>query len=431
MRQMRQTSVGGLHRLMQKTPDAGGETPNLAPAPFNLNQSSAVCLPLVSDSKRLIWIHSNQINLQLDVAAELDKAFDRFPYLTQNQTAALAQCCSLHPDQVKVWFMVQRLRYGISWDYEDILNVQRKLFTSRGTEELKSDRRKENKWKREVKESGRKEAGEVRREQSANEGRMMGENVRANEPLEIKSKQEQPVKYRCVELEKDQRKKWKRMTATGTMGGKKRSVDEGVMESAGEAEITSDEVEMKSTRSKPTQSKTTHFTRKTNKRLIQEWPARKSFVVPDEVLDASSPVQLIHMTQIEKKVEGKLCAESTNPSGALTDGGKLKKLEEGADNPVVAQIRSSTKKQSQLVMMRAAFLECQYPDSEGYNQLAMLIGVSRGVLVQWFSDMRYYIKKVIPRWMNQEQHRRVLANIKYRQNLNELAKSCRGGGKAT
>ncbi|XP_029310880.1 homeobox and leucine zipper encoding b isoform X3 [Cottoperca gobio] len=140
MKKMRQ-KVDAVPQLQHKTPSAPGETLSemtIAPMAFNLNQSSTVCLPLVSDSQMLIWVHSNEINLQPDGAAELDKAFDRFPYITQKQTAALAQRCSLHPDQVKVWFMVQRLLYGISWDYKDISRVRRKFKSSQGKEELQT-----------------------------------------------------------------------------------------------------------------------------------------------------------------------------------------------------------------------------------------------------------------------------------------------------
>ncbi|XP_044039502.1 homeobox and leucine zipper encoding b isoform X2 [Siniperca chuatsi] len=480
-----------MREMRQKTPGARGETQtssdiNFAPVGFSLNQNSAVCLPLVSDSQRLIWVHSNQINLQIDGAAELDKAFDRFPYLTQKETAALAQRCSLHPDQVKVWFMVQRLRYGISWDYKDIHKVQMKFKSSRGKvelhnrmgEEVKEDTGENNTWKREVKESGGKKAGKVREELSTNERRMMGENVRANERLERKFKQERlmkKIKDREVEEEENKRnthKKRKRVTVIDKMGKKRmKQGDEAVVERAGEVEIRSDKVERESTKSKSTQLETTLFTRKemkakANKRLqsVQGWPADKSFVVPDEPLDASplliplsqtkafdgppltdnkppnngmTPVKSSFegKTEMKARLEGELHAESTNYNGAVADFGKLKELMEVNNNPVdgCTPIRCNTKTHTQLAMMKVAFSHCQYPDREEYNRLVMLIGVPRYTLIQWFGDMRYYIKKGRPRWMNQEQYSQALATIKYRQCLNALAKAqpSEGGRKAT
>lgn len=410
MRKMRQRVNGGTPSFRQKTPDACGETPtlsevNLAPVAFNLNQMSALVLPLVSDSKKLIWVHSNQVNLKLDGAEELDKAFSRFPYLTQNQTAALAQRCSLQPDQVKVWFMIQRLHYGISWDYKDILEVRSQVGEN---EELQKDRGDNDTLKREGKESGGKKAGEVRKEQSANEGRMMGERMRDNQPWERGMKPGQPLKEekdrKVEELEEDKRntqKKRKRMTVPDKIGKKRRAV-KGVVERAEEVEVTRDNIKRESTKSKPAQSETTLVTRKKKRaKSSQEWPAHKSFVVHDEALDLC-PL---------------LIPLKKNPD-AITDVDKVRELKEVTNYPLVdanAGIRCLTKRQTQLTMMKMAFMLCQYPDSANYDRLGMLIGVPRYMLVQWFSDTRYYVKKGKPRWMNDEQHSQALANIKYRQ----------------
>ncbi|XP_073331209.1 homeobox and leucine zipper encoding b [Pagrus major] len=413
MRQMKQRADEGL--LRQKTPDARGGAEMNA-----MNQISALVLPLVSDSKRLMWVQSNQINLQLDGATELEKAFDRFPYLKEDQTAALAQRCSLHPDQVRVWFIVQRLRYGISWDYKDILNVRRKLKASRGKEELQKGRGENNKFKREVKER--------------------------------KMKQEQPLKEnkdRKVELEEDKsntQKKRKRVTVKDKIAKKSR-VDEGVVERAGE--LNSDEV------------KKTVFTRmkkkaKINKRLLsdQVWPDHKSLVVQDETLDVlpslipltqtqaqtpdtpSTPVRsgFKGKAEMEAKLDGETHAASKNPN--VTDVGRPKVLVNLPNNPVVAdgsaRVHFHTKTRSQLETMKGFFSNCQYPDNGDYDLLATLVGLPRSRLVQWFADMRYYVKKLKPSWLTQEQHQQALANIRYRQYLSTLARALkleRSGGR--
>ncbi|XP_029939880.1 homeobox and leucine zipper encoding b [Salarias fasciatus] len=174
-----------------------------------MSQSSAVVLPVLTVQKTFVWVRSEQIDLQVVGAAELQEAFDAFPYPTSQEMAALAQRCSLHPDQVNVWFMTQRLRYGISWENEDIRN---------------------------------------------------------------------PKSGSCSPL--------------------------------------------------------THRNAKTLRRMS---------------------------------------------------------------------------------MMRTAFLQCQYPDPERYSQLAEDIGISRKLLVQWFNNVRCYIKKSKPRWMSVKQHRQVLAAVRYRQ----------------
>ncbi|XP_074480493.1 homeobox and leucine zipper encoding b [Sebastes fasciatus] len=485
---MRQKAGGGLPLLRQKTPNTPGETlseMNIAPMAFSLNQSNAVCLPLVSDSQGLIWVHSNEINLQLDGAAELEKAFDRFPYLTEKQTAALAQRCFLHPDQVKVWFMVQRLRYGISWDFKDIPKVRTIFKARRGKEKLQNEKGEEvkedrgEKSKREVEDAGGKEAGGVREKQKASEG----ENVRTNERLARKMKQEQPMKKeKDKEVEEDTGntlKKRKRMTVTDKMGKKRiRQGEEGVVETAEEVETRSDDAERGCEKS--TQSETTLFTRKKMKAKadkgllsVQEWPVHESFVVPDELLDAQLipllqtqafdvPPLTDNQTELLKRVDASTSHTRMTPvkssfkgetemqthAESTTDVGKLKELVDMnlvADSSLTAhahtlppRVRWTTKTQTQLDMMRAAFSHSQYPDGEDYNRLARVINVARYELVQWFGDMRYYIKKKgKPGWMSQEQHSRALANVRYRQWLNTLVKmqplvaGSKGDGKAT
>ncbi|XP_035639623.1 zinc fingers and homeoboxes protein 1-like isoform X3 [Oncorhynchus keta] len=121
---------------------AGTASPyNLAPAPFGLNQNHVVCLPLVSEHLKLLWACSDQTQ-ELDGVTYLIEAFNVFPYPTLGETASLAQSCSLHLDQVRVWFMVQRLRYGISWDAEEICMARCKMC---GPNQAKDKKEKEEK----------------------------------------------------------------------------------------------------------------------------------------------------------------------------------------------------------------------------------------------------------------------------------------------
>lgn len=464
MQEMRQTANGRPPSFRQKAYDDRGETPTLseiAPGSFNLNQIGALVLPLVSDGKRLIWVLSKQFDLQLDGAAELDKAFNRFPYLTESQTAALAQRCSLHPDQVQVWFAIQRLRYGISWDYKDILEVETKIKSSRGNEALQKDRGEKNNLKREVKESGGKKAGEALKEPSANEGSVMRENRRDDQQLGRKMKRERALKEEkgreVEELGEDKRhtqKKRTRMTATDKMG-KIRRADEGVVMRAEGVELASDDIKRESTKFRPTQSETKPFTRKNRKAeanksfpSVQEWSAHKSVVMHDEALDpcplltplspnrafdvpplTDSLTPNIHGTPVKSSMEENLEMEAKlegESHAALTTPPKLRELKELTKRPRAvharARIRCSTNTQTQLATMKKAFLRCQYPGREDYDRMVKLIGVSRNMLVQWFSDMRYYVKKVRPRWMNKEEHSQALANIRYKQCLVVLTK---------
>ncbi|XP_012690720.1 homeobox and leucine zipper encoding a [Clupea harengus] len=93
---------------------------------FSTNHNSVVCLPLVSEGLKLVWTQSDQTR-ELDTVPELVQAFNVFPYPTSRELSNLACLCALPLDKVKVWFMVQRIKYGISWTSEEIEETRRKL----------------------------------------------------------------------------------------------------------------------------------------------------------------------------------------------------------------------------------------------------------------------------------------------------------------
>ncbi|XP_072297106.1 homeobox and leucine zipper encoding a [Eucyclogobius newberryi] len=95
-------------------------------ASFTTNTNSAVCLPLVSEGLKLVWTQSDQTS-ELDSIPELVQAFNLFPYPSSREVNLLAKVCVLPLDKVKVWFMVQRIKYGISWSSEEIEETRRKL----------------------------------------------------------------------------------------------------------------------------------------------------------------------------------------------------------------------------------------------------------------------------------------------------------------
>ncbi|XP_070775013.1 homeobox and leucine zipper encoding a [Enoplosus armatus] len=95
-------------------------------ASFTTNHNSVVCLPLVSEGLKLVWTQSDQTR-ELDTIPELVQAFNLFPYPSSREVSTLARVCALPLDKVKVWFMVQRIKYGISWSSEEIEETRRKL----------------------------------------------------------------------------------------------------------------------------------------------------------------------------------------------------------------------------------------------------------------------------------------------------------------
>ncbi|XP_076828836.1 homeobox and leucine zipper encoding a [Brachyhypopomus gauderio] len=125
-----------------------GSTRGSGSMSFSTNNNSVVCLPLVSEGLKLVWTQSDQTK-ELDTIPELVQAFNVFPYPTSQEVSTLANVCALPLDKVKVWFMVQRIKYGISWASEDIEETRCKLAgpePARGIVYEESKKRKRSGW---------------------------------------------------------------------------------------------------------------------------------------------------------------------------------------------------------------------------------------------------------------------------------------------
>ncbi|KAM9717062.1 homeobox and leucine zipper encoding b isoform 1-T2 [Menidia menidia] len=399
---------------------AEGETPGLketpvsdttpAPVSESLSLNTPVCLPLISESKKLVWVRSDQIDLRLNEAAELDKAFDRFPYLSARQTAALARRCSLHPDQVRVWFMAQRLRYGISWDHGDICEVWSQFCPGRGGGEEIGEPRSRSVGVA-VGGKGRKRKEREKVGEPGGRKGSQSRNAEKNKTKKVKqSNNERAAKVEVVagkEGNKGQRKGSEAALNTVTKRGVRKPVVQKSREGSG--------VGCDSLLFSPPLTRT------------PEDPA----ALPSSTSDAPpTPLSggLRGKTQEEARLMGDLLLDLANHNSLL---GPVNKFEDPAEvsSSLPVSAPGSPKTQAQLAMMRAAFVRCQYPDGELYGRLVEAVGVPRHALLQWFSDMRYYVKKMKPRWMTAEQHRAAVANVKYQQYLNRLAKQRPGRAK--
>ncbi|MGH0186795.1 UNVERIFIED_CONTAM: hypothetical protein FKN15_031905 [Acipenser sinensis] len=107
------------------TPKPGCRNPS-STVNFSPNRNSVVCLPLVSEGLKLVWTQSDQTS-SLDSDERLVEAFSRFPYPSAAEIGQLCRDSGLPLDKVKVWLMVQRIRYGISWSSEEIEETRLKL----------------------------------------------------------------------------------------------------------------------------------------------------------------------------------------------------------------------------------------------------------------------------------------------------------------
>lgn len=121
--------INGANSKFEGTCEAKGESNKCERSgmgSFTTNNNSVVCLPLVSEGLKLVWTQSDQTR-ELDSIPELVQAFNLFPYPSSREVNLLAKVCTLPLDKVKVWFMVQRIKYGISWSSEEIEETRRKL----------------------------------------------------------------------------------------------------------------------------------------------------------------------------------------------------------------------------------------------------------------------------------------------------------------
>lgn len=403
---------------------------NSAPAAFSMNQNCALCLPLISKTQKIIWVHSDQINIQLDKVTELDKAFSRFPYITQRQTASLAQRCSLHPDQVRVWFMAQRLCYGISWDSKDIHRVRRKMLGQSGSQEklhksvCEQEIVKKTKRSRVVKDNGESGAaskkGAYKRKQPND--REKGTHVDAiDDNLNPKKKQK-----RSSKLTEE-----KRTTS---------SFDANVEGEAKGSEIVwtkTETVIRKRTPSGANSERLLGSGSKQDSTSLQKSYNEQSFANSPSVIFQPLATALEMPLLTEKLEEVRKTTDplthsllnvtqetQTSSPPVTTDHSSIKKSKRVRNSyRFNSRINWRMKTLSQLEKMKVTFANYQYLNAEQYQQLSLLTGVPRYSLVQWFTDMRYFIKKKKPRWMSAEQHSRAVANVVRMQHLRTLEKT--------
>ncbi|MGH0123765.1 UNVERIFIED_CONTAM: hypothetical protein FKN15_050540 [Acipenser sinensis] len=78
--------------------------------------------------KIAVPLNTTKYNPSLDINMILINSFNKFPYPTQAELSWLT-AASKHPEeQIRVWFIVQRLKRGISWSPEEVEEARKKMF---------------------------------------------------------------------------------------------------------------------------------------------------------------------------------------------------------------------------------------------------------------------------------------------------------------
>nr|XP_015802284.2 homeobox and leucine zipper encoding b [Nothobranchius furzeri]XP_015802285.2 homeobox and leucine zipper encoding b [Nothobranchius furzeri] len=412
---------------------------------FSMHPNQPLCLPVLSLSNKFLWVLLPQIDLKPDAAAELDKAFSKFPYLTLKQTNALAQRCSLHPQLVRVWFMAQRVCYGISWDYTDIREARKhfkSLHKDGGEERSNGPNGEMGKGGKKGSQKDVERGSGGKKWVSANRKKTKIKEVKASVPQKQKEETIAGSRKRGVGKEDDAEKAAedkRNENENERLTGK----SEGGVLTRGRKKLKKEEV------NPPHESPVVSGIRlgasppiRRPVRTLRNTPASEMDLDRADVSSKNS--SLDEKTDLLASLDEDPHADATDLNILVTDEDKLKGLDTTdnsgvtADDPPapikdeghVADINAppapacmKAERPDQLEKLRAAFRDCQYPDSAQYDLLSETTGISRNWLVRWYGDTRYAIKRSKPRWMNVEDYKQILANIKYRQFLGSLCKS--------
>ncbi|XP_037690481.1 homeobox and leucine zipper protein Homez isoform X1 [Choloepus didactylus] len=111
--------------------------PNKEASSLNSSLGGLICLPPISEELQLVWTQAAQTS-ELDSNEHLLQTFSYFPYPSLADIALLCLRYGLQMEKVKTWFMVQRLRCGISWSSEEIEETRARVVYHRDQLHFKS-----------------------------------------------------------------------------------------------------------------------------------------------------------------------------------------------------------------------------------------------------------------------------------------------------
>ncbi|KAG7462138.1 hypothetical protein MATL_G00199500 [Megalops atlanticus] len=409
------------------------------------NRTSVVCLPLVAEGLKLVWMRSDQTE-ELDQVPELVQAFNAFPYPTLQEVGVLSLRCALPVDTVKVWFMVQRIRYGISWAAEEIEETRRKLCGLQLQERPPGDEEEEEEdedseddvcaYRAESWGSGprrcHRDSGLLRRRRPAAPPRCpygrrpAGSRRRldaAPSPLFVMA----PPGWR------------------GSVRGRKskaqlRALRRSFLRDSwlSEAELRRLQVETGLTRAEVRKwfSDSRYQLRNNGQRPpcgghapadghaptgghvpagghAPTGPEDAGFAKEDKGAAGRGPRERLGRAMKEEEEEEEETARGEKDAPL---GDPASSTPSPPSPPLGSALLTSTgrmrKTKEQLAVLKQFFLRCQWPSSEDYTRLVGWTGLPRADVIQWFGDARYRVKNGNLRWVRDEkEHQQIVAEI--------------------
>lgn len=335
----------------------------------SLNRTHLVCLPLVAEGLKLVWVRSEQTH-ELDAISELVEAFNNFPYPTEQEANALARRCSLPAEKVKVWFMMQRVRYGISWGDDDIRETRRKLHRL---------------YKIQLGEECEEEEDtlpeDLDQEKKKAEGLQQGFKQASVRDAYTGQMQHMP-NHRSISSQND---------STGYNGSAIPQYTNGLEQFVPDTTEAQSAFEQSS--------------------LQHPQPNMDLKLIPPVEDEPDSPTSYSYTPQ----VDGSIHHSNSAQYQSTVDSHTLPKMESSHAPPV--QLRKKSK--AQLMILRRSFVHKNWPSEAEVQRLQRVTGLGRHEIRKWFADSRYQLRRSGRSWLSEDGRRSRRASGRYHRRQDE------------
>ncbi|MBN3276328.1 HOMEZ protein, partial [Polyodon spathula] len=406
-------------------------------ANFSTNHNSVVCLPLVSEGLKLVWTQSDQTSA-LDSDDGLVEAFNRFPYPSAGEIQQLCRASGLPLDKVKVWFMVQRIKYGISWSSEEIEETRLKLGQVKGEEEGEEEEEEEGAVDLGEEVNGLERNGVAKTEENGNTRLSLTNGLKpelqggsacpvaattgangaatgsvkkssrdvSSSPLSASSAPQAPVSSPSPASGRYKKSKAQLAALRSSFGGQHFPSETELRRLQDETGLTRNEIrkwfsdsryQLKNNRASggnpapgipvasPNPNPSSFFESFLNRSLEAVRGLGKK--------SEPGPMQ---QTPLQGNSRSRTCARKGKSTPVSLPGPSP------SDPPGPSPLTPSgrrRKTKEQLAILKAFFLRCQWPLSSDYSQLVLESGLPRPDVIQWFGDTRYAVKNGQLRWV--------------------------------
>lgn len=335
-----------------------------------------VCLPPISDDLQLIWTQAELTN-ELDDHPQLIHTFSYFPYPTIPEIALLCLRYGLQMEKVKAWFMVQRIRCGISWSSEEIEETRSRLLYNQDQLHFKpliAVAKKSNVFRNLEKppvSSPKCDAGQVILPHSpcssSGDAAPHAKKLRLNDTTPERHRQRTP------ELTNEQKRVSSSYDSTDTY----RHCKPATNMSPEPKQVPKNQV---------------------------KHPAADE---ASSVFSGSTDEETCKIFSSSWNIDD--CKEMQAHGSNEASGGVLK------EDYYTRVIRRQRKTKEQLAILKSFFLQCQWARREDYKKLEEITGLPRSDIIQWFGDTRYALKhgqlrwfrdnaQERPKWLDEPQH---------------------------